>query len=173
MAETILSSPIISEAVLPFVLVFTVVFAILQKSKILGDGKKQIDALVALVVGLITITFANAVGIINSLLPFLAVAVVIILIFLILVASVSTDGTLPWEKNFKKAIIVLAFLAVLVAVLIVTGAWDYLAYQVSGPSSSSWVTNVVFIAIIAGAFLLVFFGDKGSHGSEKEEKGNK
>ena len=66
MAETILSSPIISEAVLPFILIFTVVFAILQKSSILGKDKKQIDAMVALVFGLITITFARAVGIINQ-----------------------------------------------------------------------------------------------------------
>ena len=29
------------------------------------------------------------------------------------------------------------------------------------------MTNVVFIAIIAGAFLLVFFGDKKSSGSDR------
>ena len=31
---------------LPFVLIFTVVFAILQKTQILGKGKKQIDAII-------------------------------------------------------------------------------------------------------------------------------
>jgi len=78
MVETILSSPIISEGVLPFILIFTIVFAILQKSEILGKEKKQIDAMVAMVFGLVTITFARAVGIINHLLPFLAVAIVMI-----------------------------------------------------------------------------------------------
>src|SRR3989344_254221 len=136
MAETILSSPIISEAVLPFILIFTVVFAILQKSKILGSEKKQIDALVALVIGLITITFANAVGIINSLLPFLAVAIVMILVFLILVAMVSHEGTSKWETGFKKTIIVMVFVAVIAAGLIVTGAWDYLSYRFLEPAGS-------------------------------------
>ena len=170
MVETILSSPLFSGAVLPFILIFTVVFAILQKSKILGDGKKQIDALVALVVGLITITFANAVGIINYLLPFLAVSIVMILVFLILVAMVA-GGEKGFElhKGFKWTIMILAFIAVVIAGLILTGAWDYLAYQFNGPGGSSLFTNIVFIAIIAGAALFVFFGDKKSEDKSKDK----
>ena len=170
MAETILSSPIFSEAILPFILIFTVVFAILQKSKILGDGKRQIDALVALVVGLITITFVNAVGIISYLIPFLAVSVVMILVFLILVAMVS-NGEKGFELHpgFKWTISILAFIAVVIAGLVVTGAWDYLAYQFSGPGGSGWFTNIIFIAIIVGAALFVFFGDKKSGGKDKDK----
>ena len=52
---TLLSHPIFVETILPFLLVFTLVFAVLQKSKILGDNKKQIDAIVSLVVGLLLI----------------------------------------------------------------------------------------------------------------------
>ena len=51
----IFSNPFFTEMLLPFLLVFVVVFAILQKSKILGDGKAQIDAIVGLVIGLILI----------------------------------------------------------------------------------------------------------------------
>src|SRR3989338_10382288 len=103
MVETILSSPIISEGVLPFILIFTVVFAILQKSAILGKDKKQIDALVGIVFGLITITFARAVGIINQLLPFLAVSVILILVFLILVGFMhKSDEKFVWDEGLKK-----------------------------------------------------------------------
>jgi hypothetical protein len=49
MAVPIFISPFFMDYVLPFVLVFTLVFALLQKTKILGDGKKQIDSLVALI----------------------------------------------------------------------------------------------------------------------------
>ncbi len=161
MVETILSSPIISEAVLPFILIFTVVYAILQKSQILGKEKKQIDALVGLVVGLITITFANAVGIISSLLPFLAVSIVLILVFLILVAMVSTgEKGIDLHPGFKWTIVILSFISVVVAGLVLTGAWDYLAYQFEGPGGSVWLTNIVFLVIIAGAVILVFFGEK-------------
>lgn len=169
MAETILSSPLIAEAVLPFILVFTIVFAILQKSAILGKDKKQIDAMVGLVVGLITITFARAVGIINQLLPFLAVAIVMILVFLILVALVHKgDKDFELHKGFRWTIVVLSFIAVVIAGLVFTGAWDYLASKFSEPGSNL-VTNIVFIAIIIGGFLIVFFGDgKGKEGKDKD-----
>lgn len=161
MVETILSSPIISEGVLPFILIFTIVFAILQKSSILGKDKKQIDALVGIVFGLITITFARAVGIINQLLPFLAVAVVMILVFLILIAVFhKEDKEFKLDDKFKTAIMWLSFIAVAIAGLIFTGAWDYLASKFTGANSSSLVTNVVFIVIIIGGFLIVWFGDK-------------
>ncbi len=161
MVETILSSPIISEAVLPFMLIFTVVFAILQKSQILGKDKKQIDSLVALVIGLITITFANAVGIISSLLPFLAVSVVLILVFLILVAMVSVgEKGIELHKGFKWAIMILSFIAVIIAGLVVTGAWDYISKQFESSNGSSLITNIVFIVVIVGAFIMVFLGDK-------------
>ena len=52
------------EVLLPFLLVFTVVFAILQKTSILGKGKKQIDAIVSLVVGLIVVAFGYATNVI-------------------------------------------------------------------------------------------------------------
>lgn len=162
MVETILSSPIISEGVLPFILIFTVVFAILQRSKILGDDKKQIDAMVALVFGLVTITFARAVGIINQLLPFLAVAIVMILVFMLLIALFYKDEDgkeTKLYKGFKSAMVILAFIAVVIAGLYFTGAWDYLSYKFSEPGSNL-VTNIVFIAIIIGGFLVVFFGEK-------------
>ena len=163
MVETILSSPIISEGVLPFILVFTVVFAILQKSEILGKDKKQIDAMVALVFGLITITFAKAVGIINQLLPFLAVSVMLILVFLIMVSLFHKGkDEFVLHVGFKWAIFILSFIAVIIAGLVFTGAWDYLANKFSGPSGSSLVTNIVFIAIIVVGLLVVFFGDKFS-----------
>lgn len=166
MVDTILSSPIISQGVLPFILVFTVVFAILQKSEVLGKDKKQIDAMVALVFGLITITFANAVGIINQLLPFLAVAIVMILVFLILVGSVHSGNTFVWGDQIKKAVIVLSAIAVVIAGLYFTGAWDYLSYKFSEPGSNL-VTNIVFIAIIIGGLVLVLRGDK-----ERPKSGN-
>ena len=61
MADPIFISPYFLDYILPFVLVFTLIFAILQKTKILGEGKKQIDAIIGLVVGfiLIAVPFAR------------------------------------------------------------------------------------------------------------------
>ena len=117
--NTILSHPIFIETILPFLLVFTIVFAVLQKSKIFGDGKRQIDAIVALVIGLLAIAFGNAVGIILQMTVFLAVSLVIILVLMLLLGAFAEEGklfgdsgTLP--KALKYILIVVAVLAVVI-----------------------------------------------------------
>jgi hypothetical protein len=156
---TILSSPFFVNAILPFLLVFVVVFAILQKSEILGKGKKQIDALVALVIGLIVISFGYATGIIVNLVPFLAVAAVIILVFMILYGMIFKEGEFSMGKGLKIGFGILIGIAVVIAVLVATGAWYYLLDVIfySGDGSAIF-TNVIFIAVIVGAIAVVIWG---------------
>lgn len=89
---TILSSPFFVEGVLPFLLVFVLVYAVLQKTKILGEDKKQINAIISLVIGLIAVSFSSYVGVIVNLIPVLAVGLVIILVFLLLWGIVFVGG---------------------------------------------------------------------------------
>ena len=87
----IFDNPFFTEMLLPFLLIFVVVFAILQKSKILGEGKAQIDALVALAIGLILIGVPGPRDIIVGIMPWMAVGVAVILTFLILYGFVAGD----------------------------------------------------------------------------------
>lgn len=153
---TVLSHPVFVEVVLPFLLVFTVVFAILQKTKVLGEGKKQIDAIVALVVGLIVISFGFATGIIVSLVPILAVGVVVILVFMLLYGMVYKEGDFDLHKGVKITIGAIAAVVVVIAVLVSTGGLNYLieVFWYSG-EGSGLLTNVVFIVVIIAAFLAV------------------
>lgn len=159
---TILSSPLFVQAILPFLLVFTVVFAILQKTKILGDGKKQIDAIVSLVIGLIVISFGFATGVIVSLVPVLAISAVVILVFMLLYGMTHQDGSEPFKLPGKVQGLIGALVAVVVVVsiLVITGAWDYLVekFFYSGAGSSALISNVVFIVIIVAAIGAVLAG---------------
>ncbi len=163
---TILSSPFFIEGLLPFLLVFSLVFAVLQKSQILGNGKRQIDALVSLAIGLMVIAFAQAVGIILQMVTFLAVALVIVLVFMILVGSLFKEGSFDLHAGWKWAISGLAFLAVAIAALVYTGGWDWIMNFIDSSGSSLW-TNIVFIVIIVGAVALVVLmgGKSASSGS--------
>ncbi len=168
MAETILSSPIFTEVVLPFVLIFTVVFAILQKTSILGKGKKQIDAIVSLSIGLIVVSYANAVGIISDLIPFMAVSVMVILVFLILFGMVFKEGEFELSKKVKNVFGGLAGIAVVTATLYVTGAWDYIRDTwIGGESQSAIVTNIIFFVIVAVAIGVVMSSGKKSKNSDE------
>ena len=105
----IVENPLFTQMILPFLLVFVVIFAILQRSKILGDGKSQIDALVALAIALILIGVPAARNFIVNIMPWMVVGVAVILVFLILYGFVAGDlsKTEPWMK------IVFGILAVL------------------------------------------------------------
>jgi len=164
MAETILSSPLFLDIILPFLLVFTVLFAILQKSEILGKGKKQVDAIVSLVVGLIVISFGQATDVIVNLMPFLAVSLVVILVFMILFGSVFKAGEFKIGCGMKTAFGIIIAIAVVVAVAVVTGAWGWLKDLFSG-GSTALITNIVFIVLVVVAVAVVI----GFSGKAKED----
>ncbi|MBI2451648.1 hypothetical protein HYV50_01055 [Candidatus Pacearchaeota archaeon] len=166
--QTILSNPIFVETILPFLLVFTIVFAILQKSKILGEGKKQIDAIVSLVVGLLVISFGQATGIIVQLIPFLAVSLVIILVLMLLLGSFmkgKLEENLP--KGIKYVLMAVVPIAVVIAVMYITNAWIYLYDIIFIAGSSNLLTNIFFIGIVIGAIIFVLVGSKDSGESKK------
>ena len=164
-AGPIFLHPFVVEVILPFLLVFVLVFALLQKSSILGKDKRQIDAIIALVIGLIVVVYANAVNIILVLMPFLAVTAVIILVFLILFSMVYAEGEFKLHMGVKIGFGVVIGLALLIAVLLITGAWDYLYDLIffSG-SQSSWVSNIIFAVIIVIAFAVVLLAPKKEAG---------
>lgn len=163
MAETIINTSLVQEVILPFLLVFVVIFAILQKTKILGDGKKQIDALVALAVGLIVISFGYATGIIITLVPFLAVSAIVILVFMILYGmTFHGDKKFEVHKYVMAVIGGLVALGVIVVLLSATGGWIYLRdnffYDADG--TSSILVNAIFIVVIAVAVGMAVWGGK-------------
>ena len=164
---TILSSPFFIEIILPFLLIFVIVFAILQKSKVLGDGKKQIDAIVALVIGLIVVAFGYATSIIVALIPFLAVSAVIILTFLILYSLVYKEGEFQVHRGLKIAFGVVIGIAVIIAVLLATGAWEVILDTIFyGESGGAIFTNVLFLVIIGVAVAVVMYTPKNDKKSD-------
>lgn len=161
---TILSSPLFVEVIWPFVLVFTVIFAVLQKTEILGKGKRQIDALVAASIALITVSFGYATGVIVSIVPFLAVGAVVILIFMLLygMAFGIGDHNTKMNQRIKVAIAICAAIGVVVVTLMATGGWDWISEWFNTGDRNSLVANVLVVGLILVAFVVVLFGDKAS-----------
>lgn len=152
------TTDIFAKGVLPFLLVFVLVFAILQKSKLLGDGKAQIDALIALVIGLIVIGFPTPRDYIVTMIPWLAVALVVLLIVFLVygfVASDNKDG-LKMPDWVKKSSIWIAIIFAIILVIVITGGWDTITgwYE-----DSKIVGNVLVIAAI-GIALWIALGGK-------------
>ena len=93
----------LTDVLLPFLLIFVIVYAILQKTKILGEGKKNINVVVSLVFGALVIIphitgrfppNADPVVIINEALPQLSIVLVAIMFLLILIGAFGQDMVL-------------------------------------------------------------------------------
>lgn len=69
---------------LPFLLVFAITFAILEKVKIFGADKRNINGIIAAILGILVARNQYVVGIINRFLPNISLFMVIILMFLLL-----------------------------------------------------------------------------------------
>jgi hypothetical protein len=165
---SILSS-FLSTVLLPFLLVFVVMFAILQKSKILGDGKVQIDAIVALVIGLIIVGFPQPRDIVVGLMPWVAVGVAVILVFLILYGFVAGDlsDAPSWMKTTFG---ILAGIFTFGVVLYVTGLGKYVLDLFEGTSNSGMWANIIVGLLVVGAVIVVILGSKPKTEKKKEKK---
>ncbi|MFZ5955562.1 MAG: hypothetical protein ACOYT4_03980 [Nanoarchaeota archaeon] len=150
----IFSHPIFTELLLPFLLVFVVLFAILQKSKILGEGKPQIDSLVSLSIALILLAFPAPRKIIVEMMPWLSVAVIVMLVFFILWGFAGGKLEGPKTQWIRIVFGILAGIFVIGLVGYVTGFWTILESWLSSDYSEIWI-NILFLAIVGGAIALV------------------
>ncbi len=71
------------QIVIPFILIFSVVFAILEKSKILGEEKRTVNAIVSLALAFVTTGALAVTGIIERMIPLVVLAIVVLLLFLL------------------------------------------------------------------------------------------
>lgn len=166
MAElTILQNSLLRDFLLPFFLIWVILFAILQKTKLLGDGKMQLDAMVSAVIGLIFIAAVGPKEFVGEMVLFLSVAMVIIFVVLLLWGfAVGGDFSKPLSsKGMKWFFGILIGVSVVVAVLYFSGYSDKISdFLYDQNWSSGFWTNALFIVIIAGALSLVLFKSKKS-----------
>jgi len=86
--------------IFPVILVFAIVFAGLQKSKLVGESP-AINALIAIVAGLLMLLSNKAVLIINNMIPWFAVAIIffIMLLFLLKMFGLKDESLITAVKD--------------------------------------------------------------------------
>lgn len=155
--------------VLPFIFVFAVVFAILEKTLILGKEKigenekprTSINAMVSFAVALFVVAATNIVGIIRESLPMVVLVLVVIISFMLLVGSFMGSGEFsfkdkPFWKYFLTAIMFIAIILIFMNAIKTESGVSWLKYTYSyviqnwatGPIVSGLVFLIVIIAAI-------------------------
>jgi len=157
--ETIFQHEFATKFAYPFLLIFFIVFAILEKTNLVGEDKKQLNAVLAFVIGLIFLSAVQPRLIVENMILFLTVAIVIVFVVLMLWGFVS-GGDLKADflsnKGVKWTVGIAVVIAVIVAVFWAAGiensTFDFLFKQ--SWSNTFW-TNFVFVAVVAAALAVV------------------
>jgi hypothetical protein len=174
------------DLILPFMLIFVVVFAIMQRSKILGEESRKFNVIVALVMGLLVVlphaiygqpggtaelslsvggkALPDVVNIINNALPSISVWLIAILMVMLLLGMFGVEaldirgkGIFPW--------ILIAVVLIVLYVFAISANW------LQSPGWLDWLndrTNQAVLMILLVFGLVVWYVT-----SSEEEETNK
>lgn len=166
---TVLQSEMLSDFLLPLLLIFFIVFAILERSKIFGSDKKQLNALTSLVIALIFVGAVYPKIIVGNLILFLGIAMIAIFVILLLWGFVYTDRDEgfkpePWMKWALGGGLGIAFIF---ALIWAAGDWwggilDFLK-STTGKTIS---TNVIFVLTIIIALAVALMKPRPASGGK-------
>ncbi len=150
---------------LPFILIFTISFAIFQKIQLFGNNKKNIDLIVSLVLAFLAIRNIFLVEFLNRFLPNIAMFLIIILMFLLLLGTFG--GKFEGFKGYGVTIAaVISVIFVIISLSSDLGLDFVLPYYLS--DFFDYQTKAVLF-FITGVVLVIYFatGESSTSGSWK------
>ncbi len=162
------------DVVLPFLLVFTLMFAILEKTRVLGTEndkpRANLNSMVSFIIALLVVATNKIVSIINEALPNVVLIIVMILSFLIMLGLFYKTEELDFSKKhagFYKILVGVLFIGILLIFLnsiYLSGtktSWlEYVFNYTFNNVTSPAVTSIIFLLIALGAIVFITGGKK-------------
>jgi len=154
------------DVILPFILIFTIVYAVLQKTKMLGEKSKNFNVVISLVMGLSVVVphvlygtggtepylsngFIDIVKVINNALP--SVSVVLVAILMVLLIFGVWGSKVKLGSNSLSGIIALFSFASVIYIFGSSANWWHLPnwlWVLNDPDTQALVITVLVFAII-------------------------
>lgn len=167
----------IYDVILPFLLVFTIVFAILEKTKVLGSEtiegkhytKKNINAMVSFVIAFLVVASTKLVSIINQALANIVLLLLLSVFFLLLVGSFFKEGEDvflqgKWRTFFMFIMFIGIVLIFLQALDWLEPFWNFLKDH----WETQWVGSLILLVVIV-LFMLYITRSKEELPPKKEK----
>lgn len=158
------------DAFLPFLLIFTIVFAVLEKTGVLGQGKRNLNILLSAILGLIVViphvtnqypAGKDIVVIMNSALPAMSAIFVAVVLALVLMNLATGQSQAGFGQSF------IPYLALLVVLWVFgssAGWWKGLPRRLLGQDTISIVMIILIFALVY-FFIVRPEGNGGSGGN--------
>lgn len=189
MAQTVLGGTVeflahlgIYDIVLPFLLVFTLMFAFLEKTKVLGieiikdpEGnehrytRKSLNAIVAFVTGFFVIASAQLVRIISEVLANVIIIIVAGVCFMLAIGITHTgEGELNLPKKWKVTFWIISFIAIVLIVLNALGWLNSLYTFLVQNWNATYVLTLIMVAVFVGIIIWVTGSPKPKEAKKKD-----
>ena len=145
------------DVILPFLLVFTIVFAILEKTKILGvekvgdqeTTKKNLNSMVAVIIAFLVIASTKLVSVINEVMANIVLLLLLGISFLLLVGVFFGDKqfTLKDYPIWATLLMIIMFTGIVVIFLNALGWLEFLLVPFLN-WDAEWAVSIIFMVII-------------------------
>ncbi|MDP7181364.1 MAG: hypothetical protein QGF25_01215 [Candidatus Woesearchaeota archaeon] len=138
---------------LPFVLVFAIVYGILHQTKVLSD-RKNLNAMVAFVIGMFVVASLQLVEQLNTIVAWMSI-VVIVLLFVVMIFGVS--GIKIDKKKWYWHVILVAVIGVILAVVLST---IFKPGRLLNFVTAPFVMSALLAIIMVGVIIFLVKGEK-------------
>ncbi len=167
------------DVVLPFLLVFSLVFAMLEKTRVFGEEggqtRKNLNSMVAFCSAFLVVASSQLVAVINETIARTMVLMIMAILFMILLGTFSEDKPLSLKGGWHSSFMWIMFVGIALILLNSLGwlqfAWEYAAYNLNGPIVGSFI----LLVIVLGFMVWLTSGNKaggGGHDHKAEGGGH-
>jgi hypothetical protein len=136
---------------LPFILFFAIVYGALDKTKVFGENKRDINSVVALVIALVATTTAMVTKALAGFLPWIGFIALVVVSFLMIVALVVGDvshlANIPY---FKEAMVIVVAIFIAIVFVYAVGL-EQLFPQISLSATDIALIIMLVVGVIAFA----------------------
>jgi len=148
------------DMILPMILIFVVVYAVLQRTRLLM-GKKEIDSIVALVISFFVIGNPEVSAFFLPLFSNVALGIIVMVAFLLIMGLITGRPGKQWQN-------ITMWGGIVIFIWIMSRAADYFSGYSMIFSSTWWYNNSYWV--IPLILILIVVGVIASSPSEEEEK---
>lgn len=174
------------DVILPFLLVFTLMYAFLEKTKVLGvetyysddshksswqGSRRNLNSMLAFVVAFFVIASSQLVAVINQTLSHMVLLLVLVFCFILVAGAFQQESEKGFflEDNWKKIFMVITFIAIVLIFLNALGWLDAAWRWMGGLWTSEATASLMLIALIVGFIFWITKSPSGGSGGEKKE----
>ncbi len=156
----------------PFILVFTIIYGVLEKTEVFGKKRHDINSMIALSMALMFAITGWAVRATQNFLPWVGLLAIVIISFLMLTAMFWPKlSDLQSNKAIKYGGVITVLIIFILVILYYTGLLNTL-FSTAASASAETVTEaiavIITLALFIGGIAIVVFSKESSSGGTNE-----